>query len=254
MKPEHNPSRPATGYPLPPNGQPPPPPPPSGGAGVAYPYQAQYPPPSNPYYYNNNNNQQPYPYPNPQPTIFRRLAVAVISAAIIFFIALFICWLVLRPARPEFQVTALSVSNLTVSNSSLGVSGTWSARFVVRNPNKKLRLEYYDVISMVYYRSELLAQTRIPPFKQETKNVTSLAAEYSATDSYISGRAAGNMNADKGRGSVGFDLKVMADAGFYSGGFRIRRRVIRVLCLDVGHGAYANLRCLVLSEIRFSVR
>ncbi|KAJ4845345.1 hypothetical protein Tsubulata_046036 [Turnera subulata] len=126
------------------------------------------------------------------------------------------------------------VSNLTVSNSSLGVSGTWSARFVVCNPNKKLRLKYYDVISMVYYRSELLAQTWIPPFKQEIKNVTSLTAEYSTADSYISGRAAGNINADKGRGSVVFDLKVMADAGFYSGGFRIRRRVGRVLCLDVG--------------------
>ncbi|KAJ4836488.1 hypothetical protein Tsubulata_022359 [Turnera subulata] len=81
---------------------------------------------------------------------------------------------------PEFQVTALSVSNLTISNSSLGVSGTWSARCVVRNPNKKLHLEYYGVISMVYYRSELLAQTQIPPFKQETKSLTSLTVEYSA--------------------------------------------------------------------------
>ncbi|KAJ4838334.1 hypothetical protein Tsubulata_048526 [Turnera subulata] len=125
------------------------------------------------------------------------------------------------------------VSNLTVSNSSLGVSGTWSARFVVRNPNKKLCLEYYDVISMVYYRSELLAQTRIPPFKQEIKNVTSLTAEYSTADSNISGRAASNINADKGRGSVVFYLKVMADAGFYFDGFRICQRVGRVLCLDV---------------------
>ncbi|KAJ4822635.1 hypothetical protein Tsubulata_039376 [Turnera subulata] len=133
-----DPSRPATGYPLPPNGQPPPPPP-SGGTDVAYPTKPNTHHPPTLTTTNNNSNPQPYPYPNPQPTIFRRLAVAVISAAIIFFIALFICWLVLRPASPKFQVTALSVSNLTFSNSSLDVSSTWSARFVVRNPNKKLR-------------------------------------------------------------------------------------------------------------------
>ncbi|CAK7331983.1 unnamed protein product [Dovyalis caffra] len=223
-----DPSRPATGYPFVPNGIHHPPPP----TGNAYPYQAPPPPqPTNPYYYSTNQ-----PYPNQRATLLRRLIAALIIFAVIFFTILFICWLVIRPHLPEFRITSLSVSNFNVSSSSSSVTGDWNARFQAYNPNKKLKISYDELRSSIYYKSELLSQTRIPPFKQGKKNVTDINAEYGALSSYIDGRVANQINGDKGRGLVSFNLRVLADAGFKVGGLRARRRLLRISCDDVPVG------------------
>jgi hypothetical protein len=242
-----DPYRPATGYPFVPNGIHYPPPP----SGTAYPYQAPPPQPANPYYYNTNQ-----PYPNQRATLLRRLIAALIIVTVIFFTILFIVWLVIRPHLPEFRVTSLSVSSFNASSSSSSVSGNWNARFQVYNPNK-LKISYGDIQSSIYYKSEFLSQTRIPPFKQAKKNVTDINAEYGAMGSYIAGRAVNQINGDKGRGSVSFNLKIVADAVYRVGGFRARRRLLRVFCDDLavgfsGNGGSGNLtggarRCKVYS-------
>jgi hypothetical protein len=65
------------------------------------------------------------------------------------------------------------------------------------------------------------------------------------------------INGDKGRGSVSFNLKIVADAVYRVGGFRARRRLLRVFCDDLavgisGNGGSGNLtggarRCKVYS-------
>ncbi|KAL3579782.1 hypothetical protein D5086_017617 [Populus alba] len=225
-----DPSRPATGYPFVPNGINYPPPPP----GTAYPYQAPPPQPANPYYYNTNQ-----PYPNQRATLLRRLIAALIIVTVIFFTILFIIWLVIRPHLPEFRVTSLSVSSFNVSSSSSSVTGNWNARFQVYNPNK-LKISYDDIQSSISYKSEFLSQTRIPPFKQGKRNVTDINAEYGAMGSYIAGRAVNQINGDKGRGSVSFNLKIVVDAVYRVGGFRARRRLLRAFCDDLAVGFSGN--------------
>lgn len=120
------------------------------------------------------------------------------------------------------------------------MTGNWNARFQVYNPNKKLRISYDELQSMIYYKSEFLSQTRIPPFKQGKKNVTDINAEYGAMGSYIVGRAVDEINGDKRRGLVSFNLKIIADAVFKVGGFRARRRLLRVFCDDLAVGFSGN--------------
>ncbi|KAG8644783.1 hypothetical protein MANES_11G165500v8 [Manihot esculenta] len=223
-----DPSRPATGYPVPPaqhpNGYPPP------QSATAY-----APPPTNPYYYN-----QPPPYPNPRTALLRRLIAALIVITVLFLTILFICWLVIRPHRPQFHVTSLSVTNLNVSTSSQRLTGYWNARLQVYNPNKKLKISYDEIASSILYKSEILSQTRIPPFKQDTKHLTTIDAEFSAVDSYVDERVVNGINGDRARGSVGFNLRVVADVGFKVGRFRARRRLLRVWCDNVDIGLSAN--------------
>ncbi|KDP29882.1 hypothetical protein JCGZ_19149 [Jatropha curcas] len=222
-------SRPATGYPVPPsqhpNGYPPPP--------SAAPYAAA--PPNNPYYY----NQQPV-YPNPRATLLRRIVAAVIVVTVIFFTILFICWLVIRPHRPEFHVTSFSVTNLNVSTSSQRLSANWNARFQVYNPNKKMKISYDAIMSSVLYKTEILAQTRIPPFKQDTKNQTTIDAAFAAVESYVDGWVVNDINGEKSHGAVEFNLRLVADVGFKVGGFRARRRLLRVWCDNVPIGFSVN--------------
>ncbi|KAJ9177881.1 hypothetical protein P3X46_009812 [Hevea brasiliensis] len=226
-----DPSRPATGYPVHPaqhpNGYPPP------QSATAY----APPPPNNPYYYN-----QPPAYPNPRAALIRRLIAALIAVTVLFLTILFICWLVIQPHRPEFHVTSFSVTNLNVSTSSQRLTGNWNARFQVYNPNKKLKISYDEIMSSILYKSEILSQTRIPPFKQDTKNHTTMDAEFSVVDSYVDERVVNGINGDRANGAVGFEVRVVADVGFKVGGFRARRRLLRVWCDNVSIGLSANGR------------
>lgn len=223
-----DPSRPVTGYPAAaypqhssnPNG---------------YPFQVHQP---HPPYDNANRPHYPYAYTNnaaaaARATFFRRFLAAMIAFFILFGSILFIIWLVLRPRVPEFRVDSLSLATFNVSSSPPSVSGKWAVGFSVYNPNKKMRLVYDELLSDVYYKSELLSETRIPPFAQGKKNQTALNATFSAANSYVDGRVVSSINGDRTRGTVSFDVGVRGRVGFRTGWWRMRRRFLRVFCENV---------------------
>ncbi|OMO83158.1 Late embryogenesis abundant protein, LEA-14 [Corchorus olitorius] len=214
-------SRPVTGYPVQnANGCAAPPPPVA--SGTAYPYV----------------NPNPYPYypaapqpQNPRPTFLRRLFIAFALFLIIFGTVLLIFWLVLRPHFPDFTIQSLSLSNYNGTNQR--VTATWNAQFKVSNPNKKLTIYYGDIASSVFYKDYFLAETRIGPFVQGTRNLTTVDASYSLVDAYVDGKVVDAINGDRRSSQVKFNVKVVADVGFRYGGWRGRRRLLRVWCNDV---------------------
>ncbi|XVE59636.1 hypothetical protein DITRI_Ditri05aG0062000 [Diplodiscus trichospermus] len=213
-------SRPVTGYPVQNlNGCAPPPP---AASGTAYPYVSPNP---QPYYYS-----APPPQ-NPRPTFFRRLLVAFAIVLIIFGTILLIVWLVVRPKFPDFSIQSLSPSNFNASNQR--VNATWNAQFQVSNQNKKLSLSYDDVVSSIFHKDNFLTETRIGPFVQGTRNVSTVEASYSVVDSFVEGKVVDEMNGERSRGQIKFNVKVLADVAFRYGGWRGRRRILRVWCNDV---------------------
>ncbi|XP_022752527.1 NDR1/HIN1-like protein 10 [Durio zibethinus] len=212
-------SRPVTGHPVQNvNGYAPPPP---ATSATAYPYAS-----SNPYPY------YPAPVPqNPRPTFFRRLFVAFAIFFIIFGTILLILWLVLRPRLPDFSLQSLSLSNFNASNQR--VSAAWNAQFQVSNPNKKLSISYGDIVSSVYHDDYFLTETRIGPFVQGTRDVSTVEASYSVVDSFVDGKVVDAMNGERTRGGIKFNVRVVADVAFRYGGWRGRRRFLRVWCNDV---------------------
>ncbi|KAE8733043.1 Detected protein of unknown function [Hibiscus syriacus] len=188
-------SRPVIGYPIQNvNGCAPPPP---ATSSTAYPYV----------------NPSPYPYypappsQNPRPTFFRRLFVAFAVLLIIFGTILLIFW--------------------------LRLNGTWNARFQVSNPSKKLSIYYGDIVSSVLHKDDFLTETRIEPFVQGTREVNTVEASYSVVDSFVEGKVVDEMNVERTRGEIRFNIKVLADVAFRYGGWRGRRRLLRVWCDDL---------------------
>ncbi|XVE79175.1 hypothetical protein DITRI_Ditri14bG0036900 [Diplodiscus trichospermus] len=182
-------------------------------------------------------NPNPYPYypaprpQNPRPTFFRRLFVAFAIFLIIFGTILLIFWLVLRPRLPDFSLQSLSLSNFNASNER--VNATWNAQFQVSNPNKKLAIAYGDFVSSVFYKDNFLTETRIGPFVQGTRNVSTVEASYSVVDSFAEGKVVDAMNGERTRGEIKFNVKVIAEVAFRYGGWSGRRRFLRVWCNDV---------------------
>lgn len=108
------------------------------------------------------------------------------------------------------------------------------------NPNKKVELGYSDVRSWITYDAEELALTTLPPFKQETGNVTTLEASYAAMNSYLEDKTAKDLAGERGRGEVRFQVKFSARMGMKAGAWRWRDRWLRVLCDDVRVGVSGN--------------
>ncbi|XP_030522704.1 NDR1/HIN1-like protein 26 [Rhodamnia argentea] len=221
---------PVTGYPAPPpgaysNGYPP-----GAHSNASYPYAAPPPQYANYQYY----------APDRRATFLRYFLVAMIAFFVIIGTVLFIVWLVLRPRLPEFRVQSLTVTNFSVSNSSQHVSGDWLVQFQVANPNKKMKISYADIASSIFYKSESLSATRLPPFDQGTRNQTVVQASFAAVDTYVDGWAVSEINAERARGAVSFQVRLLALARFKAGWWRARRRLIRVFCVNLAVGLPPN--------------
>ncbi|KAK6936268.1 Late embryogenesis abundant protein, LEA_2 subgroup [Dillenia turbinata] len=212
-------SRPATGYPVPPGTNPSGNPPPV--TGTAYPYQAQQ--PYNNYYYDNNNN--PYGYNNStyaaRRTFVRRMLMILIAFVIIIGAVMFIVWLVIRPELPEFRIESLGVTNLNASNSQ--ITGNWDVKFLVRNPNSKMKISYDDIESYIRYKYTALSATSVAPFEQGTKSQTNITASFAEVGNYVDSSVVNAINGDLRLGGVRFTVQLSARVRFRAGAWHARR-------------------------------
>ncbi|CAN6560143.1 unnamed protein product [Malus baccata var. baccata] len=217
-----DPSRPVTGYPAPPYAQP------NGGQ----PYSS-YP----------THTQPQGPYSNAyaaRATFIRRFVGAMVALFVIVGCIMLVIWLVLRPKLPDFRVDSLSLTNFNVSSSSQSLTGTWSVGFSVYNPNKKLSIRYEEVESSIFYGKGLISDARSQPFAQGTKDRNFINATFSAANSFVDGPVVRGIETDRGRGTVNFNIKVWARVEFRNGGWRLRRRLLRVFCRDVAVSVSSN--------------
>ncbi|KAL8129970.1 hypothetical protein V2J09_019125 [Rumex salicifolius] len=216
-----------------------PPPQPAASAANGYPYAG--PPPRPAYYYNNYNNNHDQANPNlyyhqtayasQRATFFRRFVSSVIAVLVILTSILFIVWLVLRPRVPEFRINSLSVSQLNATSTpNFQIFGNWTAEFTALNPNTKMHAYYELIEGFVYYKSDLLAQNRLPPFDQGTRTETNVSAMMVAAEAYVDDWVVSGINSDRSHGSVKFDVRMAAVVHFQARGWRTRRRLLRVFC------------------------
>ncbi|PSR89828.1 hypothetical protein CEY00_Acc30021 [Actinidia chinensis var. chinensis] len=231
-------SRPATGYPAsayPTNGYPNS----TTTTGTAYPYAA--PPPQSAYYYNNNNPYYAQPNPDPRAAFLRRLVVIIAASFIIAGTVVFIVWLILRPRVPEFRVDSVSLSNFNLSSTSSLLTGNWDVKFAVSNPNHKISLYYDHIEASVFYKDESLSETTVAPFDQGTRNQTVVRATFAAAARYVDKKAADSINSDRtSRGSVDFNVRMVARVRLKAGSWRERHRFMRVYCGNLAVGLSSN--------------
>ncbi|KAI3704180.1 hypothetical protein L1987_74395 [Smallanthus sonchifolius] len=223
--------RPVTGYPAPPtsNGYP---------TTTAYPYAAQ-PQHNHAAYFNVSTNlHYSNPYINQQrATFLHRIFAVFIGCVIIIGTIVFITWLVLRPQAPQFRIETLTLTNFNVTSNSL-ISGNWDARFIVRNPNSKITLCYDHVEAAIFYKSDSIAETAVPPFVQGKKNETAVRATFASMSAYVGDR--NDINSERARGTVDFNLRMVARVRFKAGAWWARRRILRIYCPNVSVGVSAN--------------
>lgn len=80
--------------------------------------------------------------------------------------------------------------------------------------------------------------TTLPPFVQGKKNETVVQATFVSVSEYFDDP--NGINAEKGRGNVVFNLRMVGRVRFKAGGWWTRRRILRVYCPDLGVGVSGN--------------
>ncbi|KAJ8558429.1 hypothetical protein K7X08_005195 [Anisodus acutangulus] len=147
----------------------------------------------------------------------------------------------------------MSVSNLNLSNSL--ISANWDLRFTVRNPNKKMTLYYDDIAAAVFYDYVSLSDTTVPPFYQEKRVETSQKAGFASSGSYVERRVFDEMNSERDRrGSIGFNVRMVARVRFKAGAWRARRSAgsdsDSDICLSYAgeRRVFASLSCRVSTK------
>ncbi|KAK9170324.1 hypothetical protein Syun_002464 [Stephania yunnanensis] len=186
-------------------------------------------------------NPQPYYPPRPRNTTFlRRLIIAGIAALLIVGAITFIVWIVLRPKLPVVILSSASLTSLSANSSLSQLSANWDVSLLFRNPNNKIKLFYDQIDASVFYRSDFLADTALPPMYVAKRNETRLAAGFSARSVYVSDKALRALLDERGRGAVSFNLRMLAGVRFKAGAWRTRRRLMRVFCGDVKIGVSSN--------------
>ncbi|XP_070682495.1 uncharacterized protein [Malus domestica] len=150
-----------------------------------------------------------------------------------------VIWLVLRPKVPDFRLDSLSLTNFNVS-SSRSLSDKWSIGFSFYNPNKKLSFRYEEVVSSIFYQNGFISETRVQPFAQGRKDRNLVNATLSAVNSFGDARMVRGIEVDRGRRTVSFNVKVLARIQFQNGWWRLRQRLLRVLCRGVAVSVSSN--------------
>uniref|UniRef100_A0A0D9XP92 Uncharacterized protein n=1 Tax=Leersia perrieri TaxID=77586 RepID=A0A0D9XP92_9ORYZ len=206
--------------------------------GVAYPYPAppphsyHYPPPPPPPPHHHHPHHHPhhYPPPPPPPTCLRRLLGLVVAAFLLLGAATFIVWLLLRPRVPAFSLASLTLTRVAYSTTNSSLSATFAASLLAANPNSKLTVTYFSPLASVSLApSSPIAVATLPPFAQPPRNTTTLQFRLEVDGAYVGADDAAPLKGG-GVGTMEVQVRLAAVAVFDRGGWRTRRRVMRVMC------------------------
>ena len=85
----------------------------------------------------------------------------------------------------------------------------------------------------MFYQSDVITETSVPPFVQGTKNETEVRATFAVMSAYVDQKVGDKIAADRARGNVNFNVRMLARVRFRAGAWRARRRLLSVVCGDL---------------------
>lgn len=167
--------------------------------------------------------------------LFTFLGLMLLTGIILLF-----TWLFLRPTMIQVTVTTLSLSNFNTTNQ--GITGTWRLAFTLHNGNKKTTITYNKFRTSLFYHSKFIAKIALDQFKQrERTKLTPSPTTLSANNAYFEPRAVTDLNGDRSKGSVEFDIQSFVDTEFRAGLWKFRKPTsLEIFCKNIPVGISSN--------------
>lgn len=177
--------------------------------------------------------------PTPKPPRHRRrgccrcccwLTLAVLALVLLVAVAAAVVYLLYRPQRPSFSVSALKLSTFNLTGAGK-VTASVDLAVVARNPNKKIEFLYDPTTVAVSSDGADVADGSFPAFAQGAKNTTSLrAAIGSGGARAVDAGAATALRSDLRKGEVPLTVRLETKVRVKMGGVKTEKVGIKVTC------------------------
>ncbi|XP_059311367.1 uncharacterized protein At1g08160-like [Lycium ferocissimum] len=167
--------------------------------------------------------------PRPPVSLFRCIAISLLTLLIIVGIVVLIVWLVLRPRKMVYSIENSSIHDYNLTNiNHLNAKFNFTIR--AKNPNKRVSIYYDNIEVKLFFNSQPLAFNYVEPFYQPRRNVTHFDVSLPANDVALYGDIARDFKTERTGGSVEVQVKIRAKIRFKVGKWKSRHRKLRILC------------------------
>ncbi|XP_068334777.1 NDR1/HIN1-like protein 13 [Pyrus communis] len=133
--------------------------------------------------------------------ILLQLVIAAIFGAVFYVLY--------RPHRPTFSLTALKLQTLNITTNNQ-LTSSFNLNITARNPNKKLVFFYNPIAVSIYSNDVDVADGVIPAFVHGKKNTTLLKAKISSSGKDLDSSEVSTLKADM-KSKKGLPLRVRLD-------------------------------------------
>lgn len=161
------------------------------------------------------------------------LVLALLFAAAILAAVVYLLY---RPHRPSFAVSALKLSYLNVSQSSSTVISKFDLNVTAKNPNKKLVYYYGPITISVYSDGVDVGEGSFPSFVHGTKNTTLLKTTIASNGGggAIDAAPLAKLTSDmKSKNGLPFEVKLETKVKAKMGSLKTPKVGIRVTCVGI---------------------
>nr|XP_009776837.1 PREDICTED: uncharacterized protein LOC104226526 [Nicotiana sylvestris]XP_016465997.1 PREDICTED: uncharacterized protein LOC107788797 [Nicotiana tabacum] len=191
------------------------------------------------YYVNYSQKYTPLQEENNSRASFGRYMTTMMLILIIGMIMFsLVIWLLFGTEKPEFHLVSMQVPSLMVTNTS--ILGNWQVNVSMKNSNKDLGIKLNNGNTAILYKTNVLAETPVDPFKLASQssailfsNLTTSAGTF--LDKGILAEATGERN----NGVLKFTLQIYLGIQ-YTSKTESKNERLRIYCNDVkvhfGHG------------------
>ncbi|KAI3414885.1 uncharacterized protein J3R85_015814 [Psidium guajava] len=192
--------------------------------------------------------------------------LTLLVLALLFLAAILagVLFLIYRPHRPTFAVSALKLSYLKVSQSSSTVSSKFDLNVTAKNPNKKLVYYYGRTTISVSSDGVDLGEGSFPSYVHGTKNTTLLKTSIARDGSggAIDAAPLAKLTSDmKSKNGLPLEVKLETKVKAKMGSLKTPGVRIRVTCVGIkvsvpsgnatATASTAGAKCKVLTRVKF---
>ncbi|KAM3302991.1 hypothetical protein P3S67_014021 [Capsicum chacoense] len=177
---------------------------------------------------------RPQPPPGAKPhqpfSLFRCLAITLLTLLIIVGLVVLIIWLVLKPHKMVYSIENSSIHDYNLTNNN-HLSANFNFTIRAYNPNKRVSIYYDNIEVKLFFNSQPIAfNNNVEPFYQPRRNVTHMNVSLPANDVALYGDIAHDFKTERSGGGVEVEVKIRAKIRFKVGAWKSNHRKLKILC------------------------
>ncbi|WOL13151.1 hypothetical protein Cni_G21920 [Canna indica] len=152
----------------------------------------------------------------------RRLLIGLLLFLILAGVTALILYLVYRPFKPHFSVSAAAIYDVAnASSPASAISTSMQFTLVIRNPNDRAAVYYDRLSAYVSYRNQpITPPAPMPPMFQERDSTLTVSPVLGGGFVPVSGDVAAGLATDEAFGVLGLRLVLLGRLRYKSGPFR----------------------------------